>query len=133
MNDTEIFEGKSFSGLLKDIHDNALVKRTSINDVVKQLMTMIKTSDDAIVFAPIIREFMDVGVKNDDQVIKIATIVQRMVSMQQASASGELLSEAEKDQLLKNAMQEIEESVTAVTDNLVDANDKLEAARGKNS
>jgi hypothetical protein len=124
MKDTDVFEGKSFSDLLRDIHDNALTKRTSINSVVGQLVGMMKTQDDAIVLAPIIREFMDVGVKNDDQVIKVATIVQRMVSAQAYSSGDDdgMLSEAEKDQLLRNAME--------VDHQIEEIESKLESRRG---
>ena len=127
MKDTDVFEGKSFSDLLRDIHDNALTKRTSINSVITQLVGMIKTQDDAIVLAPIVREFMDVGVKNDDQVIKVATIVQRMVSAQAYNSpdDGGLLSEAEKEQLLRNAM-EVDEKIDEIES-------KLEDSRGQNS
>ena len=127
MKDTDVFEGKSFSDLLKDIHDNAVVKRSSINNVITQLVGMMKTQDDAIVLAPIIREFIDVGVKNDDQVIKVATIVQRMVTAQSYGASdgGVLLSDAEKEQLLRNAME--------VDSQIEEIESKLEVRRGSNS
>jgi hypothetical protein len=131
MNETTVFEGKNFSGLLKDIHDNAVTKRESINKIITQLVGMIKTSDDAIVFAPIIREFMDVGVKNDDHVIKIATIIQRMISAEtSASNSGELLSEAEKEQLLQNTIQDINVAVRGVDAELREVTDKLGDVRG---
>ena len=127
MKDTDVFEGKSFSTLLKDIHDNSLTKRMKINDIISQLVGMISSPDDAVVLAPIVREFMDVSVKNDEQVIKVATIVQRMVSAESyANASdGMLLSEAEKEQLLKNAAE--------VADELNDVSNKLEEVSGQNS
>jgi uncharacterized protein YbcV (DUF1398 family) len=127
MKDTDVFEGKNFSDLLKDIHDNAVVKRSSINNVITQLVGMMKTQDDAIVLAPIIREFIDVGVKNDDQVIKVATIVQRMVTAQSYGNAndGVLLSDAEKEQLIRNAID--------VDQQIEEIESKLEDRRGQNS
>jgi hypothetical protein len=127
MKDTDVFEGKGFSDLLKDIHDNALTKRSTINGVITQLVGMMKTQDDAIVLAPIIREFIDVGVKNDDQVIKVATIVQRMVTAQSYAGTADevLLSDAEKEQLLRNAAE--------IDDQIVKIESKLEVQRGQNS
>ena len=51
---------------------------------------------------PLIKEYLDVGVKNDEQLVKIATIVQRLVSSQArtGSADHEMISEDEKKQLL---------------------------------
>lgn len=134
MTDTEVFDGKEFSELLRDIHDNALDKRKSINSVIAQLVGMIKNSDDAIMLAPMLREFYDVGIKNDDQVIKVAAIAQKVISAKYpADGTGELLTEAEKDQLLSNASSDISDvkSISrTVESDLGTATLKLEKIRG---
>ena len=109
MKDTEVFEGKKLSELLKDIHDNALSKRETILGVIITLTGLLKTADQAVMLAPIIREFYDVSVKNDEQLVKIATIAQRVITAEsynnaEAGDVDAFMSEKEKDQLIANAM-----------------------------
>ena len=102
MSDFEIFEGKTLSSLFKDIHDNSVEKKDQIELLIKKLEPLIKNLGDATIVVPLIKEYLDVGVKNDEQLVKIATIVQRLVSSQ-ARAGGtdyEMISEDEKQQLL---------------------------------
>jgi hypothetical protein len=48
----------------------------------------------------LIKEYMEIGVKNDEQLIKMATIVQRALQVQAQNNSNELsFSEEEKAQL----------------------------------
>lgn len=102
MSDFEIFKGKTLSSLFKDIHDNSVEKKNQIEVLIKKLEPLIKNLGDATIVVPLIKEYLDVGVKNDEQLIKIATIVQRLVSTQ-AKIGGtdyEMISEDEKQQLL---------------------------------
>ena len=102
MSDFEIFEGKTLSSLFKDIHDNSVEKKDQIELLIKKLEPLIKNVGDATIVVPLIKEYLDVGVKNDEQLVKIATIVQRLVSSQArtGSADHEMISEDEKKQLL---------------------------------
>ena len=102
MSDFEIFEGKTLSSLFKDIHDNSVEKKDQIEVLIKKLEPLIKNVGDATIVVPLIKEYLDVGVKNDEQLVKIATIVQRLVSSQArtGSADHEMISEDEKKQLL---------------------------------
>ena len=121
MKDTDAFDGKKLSDLLKEIHDNAVEKRTNISSVITQLTGLIKTAGDATMLAPLIKDFYDVGVKNDDQIVKVATIVQRLLSAESYSNPGdpsEILSEAEKDRLLKNALEDIKIEVAEIDEEL---------------
>tara|TARA_R110001592_G_scaffold144611_4_gene367893 strand:+ start:1649 stop:1984 length:336 start_codon:yes stop_codon:yes gene_type:complete len=105
----EIFNGKTFSGLMEDIYENSTRKEAQINELISQLQPMIKSIGDATIIVPIIKEYLDVAVKNDDHLIKLAAIVQRGISAQgaAATASGVLLSEEEKKQLL-STVEEME-------------------------
>jgi hypothetical protein len=102
MSDFEIFEGKTLSSLFKDIHDNSVEKKDQIELLIKKLEPLIKNLGDATIVVPLIKEYLDVGVKNDEQLVKIATIVQRLVSSQaRTTGTGpEMISEDEKKQLL---------------------------------
>jgi hypothetical protein len=101
--DFQLYEGKSFNDLLKDIVTNADNKRDQIDITVSDLRDQIKTINDAIVLAPIIKEYLDVSVKNDDALVKLAAVCQRLISAQSESTGGSLgLSDEEKEQLMKD-------------------------------
>ena len=102
MSDFEIFEGKTLSSLFKDIHDNSVEKKDQIEVLIKKLEPLIKNIGDATIVVPLIKEYLDVSVKNDEQLVKIATIVQRLVSSQARTGTtdNEMISEDEKKQWL---------------------------------
>src|ERR1019366_3188998 len=106
--DVEIFEGKTFSGLLKDICVLSNNKKLEIDAIVQKLLPMIKDAADAMNIAPVLQKFIDVGVKNDDQLVKVATIVQKIITVENQSNAGDLeniLSDKEKEQLRESAVE----------------------------
>tara|TARA_R100000908_G_scaffold56246_1_gene31640 strand:+ start:724 stop:1071 length:348 start_codon:yes stop_codon:yes gene_type:complete len=107
--DEEIFKGKTFSGLMEDIYNNSAKKEAQINDLIKQLQPMIKNMGDATILVPIIKEYLEVAVKNDEHLIKMAAIVQRASSRNTNDTSGVLLTEEEKKQLLE-AVEDVEDN-----------------------
>ena len=102
--DYEIFDGKSLSSLFKDIYDNTEYNKKQLDILTKELVTFIKDGDTAVQLVPMIKEYLEINVKNDDQLVKMAGIVQRLISSEQkASAEDEFgLSEEEKNQLMNN-------------------------------
>jgi hypothetical protein len=103
-NDIEIFKGKNFSDLCKDIVKNSEEKKNQIDILITDLRDMIKTVNDATMIVPLLKEYFDVGVRNDEQLIKLAAIIQRLMSGK-AGAEGEggggmLLTEEERKQLM---------------------------------
>jgi hypothetical protein len=103
-NDIEIFKGKNFSDLCKDIVKNSEEKKNQIDILITVLRDMIKTVNDATMIVPLLKEYFDVGVRNDEQLIKLAAIIQRLMSGK-AGADGEggggmLLTEEERKQLM---------------------------------
>ena len=78
--DFELFAGKNFSDLMKDIYHNSKKKDRQINTLIQELQPLIKNLGDATVIVPLIKEYLDISVKNDDQLIKLAAIVQRLIS-----------------------------------------------------
>jgi|TARA_R110001632_G_scaffold225687_1_gene358836 hypothetical protein len=108
----EVFKGKNFSDLLSDIYTNAKKKELQINSLIKDLQPMIRNIGDATVIVPLIAEYMDISVKNDDHLIKMAAIVQRaMARTASDTANGVLLTDEEKRQLL-DTVNQIEAEVT---------------------
>ena len=102
--DYEIFDGKSLSSLFKGIYDNTEYNKKQLDILTKELVGFIKDGDTAVQLVPMIKEYLEINVKNDDQLVKMAGIVQRLISTEQrASAEDEFgLSEEEKNQLLSN-------------------------------
>ena len=102
----EIFEGKTFEDLTKDIYDNQKNKKLQLDLLIQELHGMIQTIDDVVLVAPLIKELFDVAVKNDEHLVKLASVYQRILVK---SGSGDeesfLLSDSEKEDLI-NALQE---------------------------
>tara|TARA_Y100001938_G_C7898676_1_gene333482 strand:- start:115 stop:486 length:372 start_codon:yes stop_codon:yes gene_type:complete len=110
MFDDEIFEGKSFSDLLKEIHTNSKKKDKQINTLIAQLRPLVKNITDATILVPLIKDYLDVGIKNDDQLVKMAGIIQRAMSKSEAEGTDFSLSDDEKKQLLNT----VKESATKI-------------------
>lgn len=98
--DTEIFGSKKFSDLLKDIYENQKKKDRQINLLIADLKPLITNISDAALLVPVIKDYMEVSVKNDEHLVKMAAVVQRMVSNKNEEGSS-FLTDDEKDALLK--------------------------------
>jgi len=106
----ELFNGTNFSDLMRDIYHNSKKKDRQIQGLIKELQPLIKNVGDATVLVPMIKDYLEVSVKNDDALIKLAAVVQRLVSASmKESDDGEFgLSDEERRQLLEDAEAEIE-------------------------
>ena len=109
--DFEIFEGKTLSDVFKDIYDNSKRNKEQLEVLMKEVVQFIKDGDTAVQIIPMLKEYLEINVKNDEQLVKLATIVQRLA---QASASGDSegefgLSEKEKEQLMQNIENTVNE------------------------
>ncbi len=97
----EIFKGKTFSGLLEDIYINSKTKDRQIKLLIADLQPLIKNSGDATIIVPLIKEYLEASVKNDEHLVKMAAIVQRaMARVENKNSDSPLLTEDEKKQLL---------------------------------
>jgi hypothetical protein len=95
----KIFGNKSFSDLLKNIYDNSREKERQIKDLITSLKPLVADTQSALMVVPLIKEYLDVSVKNDDSLIKMAGIVQRAMANSGGSGDSDFLSEAELEQL----------------------------------
>ena len=114
--DTELFKGKSFSDIMADIYNNSKKKDRQLKLLIAQLEPLVKNINDATVVVPLIKEYMEVSVRNDEQIVKLAAIVQRMMKdVNSDEVGGGLgLSEEEKKQLLENA-KAIDDKIDSLT------------------
>jgi len=113
-NDYEIFEGKTLSDVFKDIYDNSKTNKTQLEVLMKEVVGFIKDGDTAVQIIPMLKEYLEINVKNDEQLVKLATIVQRITAAEKrVSDSGDEfgLTENEKQQLMdaiENDVQELQ-------------------------
>jgi hypothetical protein len=98
--DNLVFKDKKFSDILEEIYNNQRRKEKQISALISELKPLINDIGDATLVVPLIKEYMEIGVKNDEQLIKMATIIQRALQSQ-AVTGGELtLTDSEKEQIL---------------------------------
>ena len=85
---------------------NSENKKDQIDILISELRTLIKTVNDAVIIVPLIKDYYDVGIKNDEQLVKLAAVVQRLVAKGEASGEGPamVLSEDERKQLMEEVI-----------------------------
>ena len=106
--DFELFKGTSFSDLMRDVYHNSKKKSRQIDMLIKELQPLIKNVGDATVIVPLIKDYLDVAVKNDDALVKLAAIVQRLISSSGDDDGNEFgMTEDERRQLMEEAENEI--------------------------
>ena len=121
--DYEIFEGKSLSDLFKDIYENTKTNKTQLEVLMKEVVGFIKDGDTAVQIIPMLKEYLEINVKNDDQLVKVAAIVQRIIAAENKGGSEEEfgLSEAEKEQLMgaiEDAATDLQSHSDEITENM---------------
>lgn len=101
----KLFDDKSFSDLMRDIYNNTRKKEAQITGLIEQLKPMIRNMTDASMMVPLIKEYLEVSVKNDDNLVKLTAIVQRLLvsSSKAGNTDSDSLSEDEKQQLIAAA------------------------------
>ena len=110
--DFEIFEGKTLSDVFKDIYDNSKTNKTQLEVLMKEVVGFIKDGDTAVQIIPMLKEYLEINVKNDEQLVKLATIVQRITAAEKrVSDSGDEfgLTEKEKEQLMDAIESDVQE------------------------
>jgi hypothetical protein len=134
----ELFKGTSFADLMSDVYHNSKKKDRQINQLIAQLQPLIRNASDATVIVPLIKEYLDVAVKNDDHLVKLTAIVQRYISTKQTiSGADGLISDEEKEQLLKIAQSTMTAELEEELDNISQETDtvalqeRINAAKAK--
>ena len=123
-NEKEIFEGKTFQDLTKDIYENTTKRKVQIDLLISEIHGFITTIDDVVLVAPIIKEYMDTAVRNDEHLVKLAGVLQRIISKSQGeSDESMLLSDEEKAELMGTLQDTV--------DDLQKESERLEATKNK--
>ena len=105
--------------MFKDIYDNSKRNKEQLEVLMKEVVSFIKDGDTAVQIIPMLKEYLEINVKNDEQLVKLATIVQRMASSDSKGDSEDEygLSEKEKEQLLKD-IEDVAKDTQGITDNI---------------
>lgn len=101
--DFDLYDGKSFKDLCKDIVSNQSNRKEQIEIFISDLRPMIKTINDAMQVVPLIKQYIDAGISNDEALVKLAQICQRIMALQasaEANGGSYGLSEEEKKDLM---------------------------------
>ena len=120
----EIFEGKTFEDLTHDIYKNTTDRKKQIDLLISEIHGFITTIDDVVMVAPIIKEYMEVAVKNDEHLVKLAGVLQRIISKSTGTNDESmLLSDSEKEELMET-LQDVAIDLQNENDRLNDIKDK---------
>jgi hypothetical protein len=106
--DTEVFAGKTLSDMFSDVYKNTEKKREQINNFISNYLKLIRTPEDAAVLGPVIQSFLETNVKNDEHIVRLVQIAQRLAVVSSKTEDGGILTEEEKQQLLKNVKMDFE-------------------------
>ncbi len=99
--DYEIFKGTTLADLFKKIDSNTTRNKVQIESLVQELMTYIKDPNSAMQLFPMISEYMQANIRNDELLVKLAAVVQRLVQTEAKAQDGDYgLSDAEKEDIL---------------------------------
>ena len=111
--DFKIFDNKNFSDLSKEIYENSKLKKTQIDLFIQEVHGYIQSIEDVAIVGPVLKELFDVAVKNDDNLLKLATVIQRIMNKHiDFTDDTSLLSDAEKQELIDT----LEETAASLQD-----------------
>tara|TARA_B110000503_G_scaffold142017_1_gene237427 strand:- start:578 stop:934 length:357 start_codon:yes stop_codon:yes gene_type:complete len=110
--ESDIFGDKKLKDLFQEIYQNQKKKEKQISVLIDELKPLIDDIGDATLVVPLIKEYLELGVKNDEQLIKMATIIQRCIANDNSGGgeSSYLISDEEKTQLL-NEINKIQDNL----------------------
>lgn len=123
-----IFDNKSFGDILRDAYFNRETRNIQVNGLIDQLKGMIKTGNDASILIPFIKEYLDIAVKNDENIIKLAGIIQRALSKTGqpiGGAGGPLFTDEEISELTSNMPADDKSELINVVNNQIAINKKV--------
>ena len=106
-NDYEIFKGKSLSSLFQDIYENQNYNRKQLDVLTRNITSMIKDGDTAVQIVPMIKEYLEINVRNDELLVKLAGIVQKIITAERKGESESEfgLSEIEKQEIMNTILE----------------------------
>jgi len=77
--DFEVFKGKSFKDLCKDIYANQLQRKAQIESLINDLRKMCVAVNDLPMIIPFIKDYINAANVNDEHLIRLAAIIQKLI------------------------------------------------------
>jgi hypothetical protein len=93
--DIILFDGKTSADIFKEIYHNSKKKDKQINALIGELKPLIQDIGDSSVVVPLIKEYLEIGVKNDEHLIKMMGVIQRMHNNSSGGNNDQLLTDDE--------------------------------------
>ncbi len=113
----KMFGNTSLADLLSQIHTNTRIKNRTIESRIQEMSKLTSTVNDLVIVAPIIREYLDIAVKNDQHLIKLAEVVHKFMVAENKTTNptdADLpaweLSDDEKQQLIEEMDTALDEA-----------------------
>lgn len=127
--DIQLFEGKNLAGLFQEIYDNQVNKKQQIRELIKDLTPLIEGIGDATLLVPLIKDYMELGIKNDELLVKLAQIVQRVESSKKVAAPDMfdfslLEGMLKEEEALEKDLNAAEQNAEKVVENVVTNNNR---------
>ena len=116
----------------KDIYDNQQNKKSRISELIAEMKKVIRHSGDMAVIGPIIKDLVDTSVRNDESLIKMAAIAQRMIaSKDKVEGDTGFLTDKEKEQLLQQLEDVVETASDEIGNQVDDITNEVEELKQK--
>lgn len=127
--DIQLFEGKNLAGLFQEIYDNQVSKKQQIRELIASLMPLVEGIGDATLLVPLIKDYMELGIKNDELLVKLAQIVQRVESGKKTSTAdmfdfSSLEGLLKEEEALEKDLDAAEKNAEQVVENVVTDNNR---------
>ena len=125
--DNIVFGKKKFSDLLEEIYNNQQKKDKQVTSLINELKPLISDIGDATLVVPLIKEYMDISVKNDDILIKMAALAQR--AMQTQMSDGTLKITDEEKNMIKGVDPKAKQITSDKSEEVKEAGNNYHANR----
>jgi len=88
-------------GLFDEIHEKQKKRDMQIMGLVSELKPHMNDIGDATLLVPLISKYMDLAVKNDDVLVKLASLVYKAAAAESSGEDSLGLSDEERKQLME--------------------------------
>jgi hypothetical protein len=130
--DFVLFGEKKLSDLFQEIYTNQRTKKQKIGDLIEEFKKSIRHAGDIAEIGPVIKDLVKFSVENDDLLIRLATIAQRIIAAESKGPSDDgFLSEAERAQLLDEVRSVADEMEKQTKDKVDDIEIELQEIQNK--
>ncbi len=102
-NDFELFRGKKFTDLCKDIYANQESRKEQIEVLISELRPLVKKVEDAMIVVPLIKDYLNVSVANDEHLVRLAGIIQKIMTANAQTPDGSpvAMTDAERKEIME--------------------------------